>query len=80
MKGGEEMENINATRILLSIIARNGSDQREVAEKLELSHSSINKKINGRIVWNVSDIKAICEMFDISDEELRILVCGKWGK
>ena len=47
-------------------LAENKITQTELAEVLDLSMTSINKKVNGKEDFTLPQIKAICEKWSIS--------------
>ena len=47
-------------------LAQNKITQREIMDLLGLSQTSINKKVNGKEDFTLSQIKTICEHYKIS--------------
>lgn len=52
-------------------IAERGLTQTELAGKLELSIQGFNAKMNGRSVFNLSEIKKLIDELDIKDDEIK---------
>lgn len=47
-------------------LAENKITQREIMDLLDLSQTSINKKVNGKEDFTLAQIKTICEKYGIS--------------
>ena len=47
-------------------MAENRISQKEIMELLDLSQTSINKKVNGKEDFSLPQIRAICEKYEIS--------------
>jgi len=47
-------------------LAENKITQREIMDLLNLSQTSINKKVNGKEDFTLAQIKTICEKYGIS--------------
>lgn len=48
----------------------NGYTQKDLAEKLHMTKSALNRRMIGVVEWNVSDIKNLCSLFGATFEEL----------
>jgi len=50
-------------------MAENGIKQTDLAELLKIDISNINLKVNGKQPWTLSQIKTICDKYQISADE-----------
>lgn len=48
---------------LVAEMARNGENQRVIAELLGLNYTTISKKLNGQIGWSIGEVEKICEHY-----------------
>lgn len=55
---------------LASMMSQKGLTQRDLAEKMHMTRSAVNRRMTGAVEWNVSDIKHLCAIFGATFEEL----------
>lgn len=59
------------TKKLKGKIIENGYTIKSFAEKLKLSAATLSQKINNKIKFSQSDIKAISELLDLTPTEIK---------
>lgn len=58
------------TNNLKAVMAKHGDSQEKLAEFLGLHVSGVNARINGKIEFRLSEIRAIRERYGLSPEEV----------
>ena len=53
--------------LLRAAIAKQGLNQRKLAEKMGISENTLTSRIQGRSVFNTDEIDIICDVLKISD-------------
>lgn len=57
------------TNELRSLIVKNGYTQTSIAEKIGISYQSFSYKLNNKVEFKVSEIKALCSILGITDKD-----------
>ena len=57
------------TRLLNSVIVRSGIGRQGLADKMGLSLTSVQKKINNEVEFRQSEIQKACEALGLTNEE-----------
>lgn len=60
---------MTATNKLKAKLSEKGLTQREMADKLGISYQSFSYKLNNKIEFKASEIKALCKELNISDKD-----------
>ena len=60
----------NSELISKAEMARKGDTQNTLAEVLGLSIGQISKRMNDQIDWSISEIRILCDRYNMSFEEL----------
>ena len=47
-----------------------GMTQKDLAARMYMTKSAINRRMTGSVDWGVSEIKLLCKIFDSTFEEL----------
>ena len=47
-----------------------GLSEKEFAEKINLSSSTLSARLNGKVEWNLSEIAKTCDALHISTEDV----------
>lgn len=47
-----------------------GMTQKDLAEKMFMTKSAINRRMTGSVDWGVSEVKLLCNIFGCTFEEL----------
>ena len=55
---------------LASKMSKIGMNQKELAEKMHMTKSALNRRMVGNVEWCVSEVKQLCKIFDTTFEEL----------
>ena len=58
------------TNELRSLMARKGLTQNDVARILGISYQTFSYKLNNKVEFRVSEIEALCNLFDITDKDM----------
>ena len=51
-------------------MAKYGHNQSDLAKVFNKSIGYINSRLNGRVDWSLTDINTLCELYNVSFEEL----------
>lgn len=52
------------------VMAEKGKTAKDLSELLELTTDTVEKKLNGEIEWELTEVKKVCNYFDMSAARL----------
>ena len=55
---------------LRGLIKEKSLSEAELAKKINLSPSSLSCRLNGKVDWNVSEVRAICDVLGIERRDI----------
>ena len=47
-----------------------GMSQKDLAERMHMTKSALNRRMTGKVEWYVSEVKLLCKIFDTTFEDL----------
>ena len=62
------MDSLTNTRLLKAKMVEKGFTQGDIAERIGLSPTSVNRKINGKMDFTATEIYRLCDLLSINDK------------